>query len=200
MLGNRDYNWKRQFVFTGSNRQNISINNKIKTKAVENVCDCPTNETNSQSSSSSSGYKLLNKTELVNAVNLWISNPNIALVQYGDINTWDTSEIIDMSSLFRDKTTFNDDISNWDTSNVTDMSEMFYNANAFNQNITNWNVGNVTNMSYMFYYANDFNQDIRVWDVSLVGEGNFDNMFEGAEEMFNNLGAPSTPTTAYFTI
>ena len=199
MLGNRDYNWKRQFVFTGSNRQNISINNKIKTKAVENVCDCPTNENNSQSSSSS-GYKPLNKTELENAVNLWISSPNIALAQYGDINTWDTSEIIDMSLLFKNKTTFNDDISNWDTSNVTDMSEMFYNAGAFNQNITTWNVGNVTDMSYMFFNANDFSQDIRVWNVSSVTDNdNFDNMFDGAGKMFNNFNAPRSPTAAYFT-
>ena len=174
MLGNRDYNWKRQFVFTGSNRQNISINNKIKTKAVENVCDCPTNENNSQSSSSS-GYKPLNKTELKNAVNLWISSPNIALAQYGDINTWDTSLINDMSELFKNKTTFNDDISNWDTSNVTDMSEMFYNADKFSQ-------------------------DIRVWDVSSVTEGNFNDMFEGAGEMFNIYNAPRSPTAAFFTI
>ena len=44
---------------------------------------------------------------------------------YGEMNTWDVSNITDMTELFKDKTTFNENISSWDVSNVTNMSAMF---------------------------------------------------------------------------
>ena len=65
------------------------------------------------------------KAELQTAVDLYYSDKNNAISQYGDINTWDVSNIADMSRLFKDKILFNEDVSNWDTSNVTDMSYMF---------------------------------------------------------------------------
>ncbi|WP_313269930.1 BspA family leucine-rich repeat surface protein, partial [Epilithonimonas vandammei] len=48
-------------------------------------------------------------------------------------------------------------INSWDTSNVTDMSYMFYSASAFNQNIGSWDTSKVTNMGYMFCLASVFN-------------------------------------------
>jgi parallel beta-helix repeat protein len=63
--------------------------------------------------------------ELQTAVNLWVSDKTSALGAFGEINTWDVSLITDMSSLFQDKTTFNDDISSWDVSAVTSMLGMF---------------------------------------------------------------------------
>ena len=44
-----------------------------------------------------------------------------------------TSQVTDTSSLFYNKTSFNQDISSWDTSNVTNMRELFRNATSFNQ-------------------------------------------------------------------
>ena len=84
-----------------------------------------------------------------------------------------TSEITDMSNLFRDKTTFNKNISSWDVSSVTNMYCMFgatsYNFNmSFNQDISSWDVSNVTNMGIMFATAKKFNQPIGNWDVSKV--------------------------------
>ncbi|MFP4364742.1 MAG: BspA family leucine-rich repeat surface protein [Spirochaetia bacterium] len=55
-----------------------------------------------------------------------------------DVTGVDTSEIRDMSELFKDYTSFNQNISSWDVSNVTDIREMFYYAAAFNQDITSW--------------------------------------------------------------
>ena len=48
------------------------------------------------------------------AVDLWVSDSSAATTTYGDISTWDVSQVTDMSELFKDKTTFNDDISNWE--------------------------------------------------------------------------------------
>ena len=75
-----------------------------------------------------------------------------------DIRYWDTSDMINMSELFRSKNRFNADISRWDTSKVTSMGCMFMNARKFNADIKNWDTSNVTNMRGMFSHdAQSFN-------------------------------------------
>ncbi|ELV05744.1 lipoprotein, partial [Brachyspira hampsonii 30599] len=62
-----------------------------------------------------------------------------------------TSLIKDMIRLFENSNRENfDGIETWDTSNVTDMSDMFMGAVNFNSNINNWNVSKVTNMFGIF--------------------------------------------------
>ena len=112
-------------------------------------------------------YIFNTKADLQTAVDLYIEDKNNAIITYGDINTWDVSNITDMSSLFENKT-FNENISNWNTSNVTNMGGMFSGANSFNQPIGDWDVSNVTNMTGMFAGADSFNQPIGDWDVSSV--------------------------------
>ena len=97
----------------------------------------------------------------------------------GDISEWDVSKVTDMSEMFYGAKEFNGDISGWDVSKVTDMSGMFWGAAAFNQDISNWKVGKVTNMNSMFRAAEKFNQDISDWDVSKVTY--MRNMFHFAE-------------------
>ena len=67
------------------------------------------------------------RDKLKTAVDEWIDNSTSANSTYGEINTWDTSLITDMSGLFFNSYSFNGDISDWDVSNVTDMSYMFSN-------------------------------------------------------------------------
>ena len=114
----------------------------------------------------------LSKTELQTAVDLWVSNEAQAIIDYGQINTWNVVNITDMQDLFKNKTTFNDDISNWNVSNVTTMRTMFDSARAFNQPIGNWDVSSVTDMFGIFSTGssirNNFNQDLNNWDVSSV--------------------------------
>ena len=105
-------------------------------------------------------YVFNTKADLQTAVNLYVQDEQNAINQYGNINTWDVSNITDMSRLFEGKYTFNANISSWDTSNVTDMSNMFSGAYSFNQDIGNWDTSNVTGMSFMFRNATSFNQDI----------------------------------------
>ena len=122
------------------------------------------------------------------AVSYWFSKPDRKTkvqTKYGHISEWDVSRVTNMSTLFKDKYTFNDDISRWNVSSVTDMSDMFNGAVMFNQPIGNWDVSNVTNMSGMFHGANKFNQPIGNWDVSKVTD--MSNMFNSAIEFNENL-------------
>jgi surface protein len=85
-----------------------------------------------------------------------------------DISQWDTSNVVDMSSMFKSASAFNSDISKWNTSNVVDMRFMFYNASAFNSSISQWNTSNVVDMGFMFAFANAFNSDISQWDTPML--------------------------------
>jgi surface protein len=73
------------------------------------------------------------------------------------INSWDTSNVISMISIFENTLNFNQDISKWKVSSVTNMTSMFQNASAFNQYIGSWDVSNVQLMSSMFQNATVFN-------------------------------------------
>ena len=130
------------------------------------------------------------KTDLQTAVNIWINDNATALSTYGDINTWDTSQITDMSQLFDGKTTFNSDISNWNTGNVTNMSYMLRWCSEFKQNIGGWDTAKVTNMNSMFQGATAFNQDIGSWNTADVT--NMSNMFQGARAFNQNIGGWNT--------
>jgi len=123
---------------------------------------------------------------------------NAIIKKYGKIEDWNTSEVTDMSGLFRGfhfhteynrETTvmrnFNEDISNWDTSKVKNMSGMFAFTKNFNQPIGEWDTSNVTNMEAMFMYADSFNQPIGEWDTSNVTT--MEDMFIGAESFIKVL-------------
>jgi surface protein len=97
-----------------------------------------------------------------------------------NINSWDTSNVTDMSYMFQAAELFDDNIGNWNVSNVIDMTSMFDSAFLFNNGgsstISNWNTFNVTNMSNMFLFASIFNQPLSGWNVSNVT--NMSSMFE----------------------
>ena len=99
-----------------------------------------------------------------------------------DVTTCDVSTLTNLSSAFKNQSSFNQDIGSWDTSSVTDMSSMFYSATAFDQDIGNWDTSNVTNMSTMFRSASAFNQNIATsgnsWNTSSVTTMN--SMFSSA--------------------
>ena len=136
--------------------------------------------------------------------------------KYGKIEDWNTSEVTDMSDLFKNDygieyeeygyveedptcesdeikliimknvNLFNEDISKWDTSKVTNMEEMFRGDKSFNQPIGNWDTSSVTNMNFMFWGAENFNQPIGNWDVSSVT--NMDQMFGFANSFNQPIG------------
>ena len=113
-------------------------------------------------------YVFTTKEQLKTAVKKYYTQKKSAIKIYGPIETWDVSQITDMSRLFADLENFNEDISNWNVSNVTNMHATFYNATSFNKPLNSWNVYNVTDMSNMFHNATAFNQPLNLWNVSNV--------------------------------
>ena len=140
----------------------------------------------------------LTNSNIQSAVNDWISDPTQAIFTnnvssqspyYGQINTWNTTAVTDMSNLFLNKTTFTDDISDWDVSNVTTMANMFKGATSFNINIKSsssdgWTTSSLTDMSGMFHGATSFNQ--RIWDMDVSNVTTMESCFEGATS-YNQL-------------
>ena len=124
------------------------------------------------------------------AVNLWFSNQSDANATYGHISDWNVSAVTDMSSAFKDRSTFNEDISGWNVSSVTKMGSMFRNAYAFDQPIGNWEVSSVTNMGSMFRQATNFDQPIGDWNTSNVT--NMALMFYGASSFNQPIGGWDT--------
>ena len=85
----------------------------------------------------------------------------------GDISTWDTGKVINMSHLFEGTSSILNKISNLNISSVTDMSSMFAGNTVFNQDLANWAtyINGVTNMDNMFDGCDAFNQDISGWQL-----------------------------------
>ena len=85
------------------------------------------------------------------------------------IESWDTSNVITMNSMFQGAIAFNRNISTWNTSSVEKMELMFANYNnnlmIFNQPIGAWNTAAVKNMNGIFYRNDVFDQDISNWNV-----------------------------------
>ncbi len=122
-------------------------------------------------------YKVKSNLELQGLTSNWCRNKEAAIIKYGHISYWDTSNITSMCGIFYNKQ-FNDNISDWNTSNVINMNSMFEIATKFNQPIGNWNISNVKSMNCMFHEATEFNQSIEKWDTSNITD--LGNMFSCA--------------------
>ena len=107
-----------------------------------------------------------------------------------NINNWNTSNVIDMSHIFNNASSFNQPIDNWSTSNVINMWRMLSSASSFNQPIGNWNTSNVTNMTFMFSGASSFNQPIGNWNTINVTSMN--SMLRGASSFNQPIGSWNT--------
>ena len=140
-------------------------------------------------------YQMKDSKELREAVALWLANESKVKNKYGHISIWDTSNVTDMSELFRAAKKFNEDIGNWDTSKVTNMRYMFSYAKEFNQDIGGWNTSKVTNMICMFDSASNFNKDIGGWDMSNVT--NMIWMFRGAKKFNQDISLWDTSKVTY---
>ena len=113
----------------------------------------------------------------------------IASINFGNVGTWNTANVIGMGAMFQNATNFNQNIGTWNTANIIDMGAMFQSATNFNQNIGSWNTANVTIMSSMFQSATNFNQNIGSWNTANVTT--MSSMFQSATN-FNNSDLTTT--------
>lgn len=109
---------------------------------------------------------------------------------YFGTNGVDTSNVTDMSSMFKGAYYFNQAL-NFDTSNVTDMSSMFE-GSSFNQLLNFTDTSNVTDMSYMFSGVSLFNQALN-FDTSSVT--NMERMFSDADAFNKPLNFNTSSVT-----
>ena len=77
-------------------------------------------------------YTFASDAELRAGVKLWFDDNAAAKEKYGDISDWGTSQVKDMSRLFRGRKEFNEDLSKWNVSSVTNMHQTFRCCTAFN--------------------------------------------------------------------
>ena len=82
----------------------------------------------------------------------WLFADSRSLKTIKWLDTWNTSEILNMSQIFQNCTNLTWlDLSSWDTSRVTNISNMFSNCSKLTTlDLSNFDTSNVTNMSSMF--------------------------------------------------
>ena len=99
-----------------------------------------------------------------------------------DISGWDTSSVITFEKTFQEADSFNRDISGWDTSAGEFFRGMFASADLFNQPVSDiggWNMSSASDVSAMFANADSFNQSGEGW-VGIPAT-NFSDMFHDAD-------------------
>ena len=114
----------------------------------------------------------------------------------GNMNSWNTSSVTNMNSMFEGATGFNQPIGDWDTSSVTSMYGTFWNylgGMTFDQDIGNWDTSSVTNMQFMFHgwvgnnaFDNGGSSSISGWDTSNVT--NMEKMFKRCTSFNQPIG------------
>ena len=121
----------------------------------------------------------IDTSEIIDMASLFDSGNYNKTLDNIDISKWDVSKVKHMSGMFAGYENFNCDLSKWDVHNVKTMEYMFYNCRNFNCDLSKWNVSNVTNMKYMFRNCSKFDSDLSNWDISNVT--NMKYMFQNCE-------------------
>ena len=154
-----------------------------------NTIKCPNAKVGDQGTFDGVKYTKVNRDVLNNLISV-----TRGLVPPGGgthpLTTVCTSDVTDMSGLFKDATAFNSPIDRWDTSKVTNMQSMFEGATSFNQDISEWNTAAVMSMRSMFQGANSFNQPIGKWNTAAVTS--MRSMFEGATSFNQDISKWNT--------
>ena len=93
---------------------------------------------------------------------------NSSVTSVTNLDLWDTKNIQNFNSAFRNCPNFNQNLNNWDVSSATFINVMFFGCSNFNQPLNNWDVSNVRSIDNIFRDCSSFNQPLNNWDVSSV--------------------------------
>ena len=93
---------------------------------------------------------------------------NSGIASGGNLDSWNTSQIVNMQGMFYKTQAFNQPLNKWNVSKVTNMNDMFHFAYKFNQDLDKWKTSSLSSIRTMFNYASAFNGNISTWDVSKV--------------------------------
>ncbi|AEI47344.1 BspA family leucine-rich repeat surface protein [Runella slithyformis] len=99
------------------------------------------------------------------------------------VSNFNTTAVTNMSGMFYGCYTFNQSVSNFNTAAVTNMLFMFTDCLAFNQSVSSFNTAAVTDMSYMFFRCGSFNQSVSNFNIAAVT--NMSSMFSNWGTAFN---------------
>jgi len=130
-------------------------------------------QSESPSLSTPTSHQCFDDLGIVEAVSLYFSDRTQAEKEWGEIGTWRTCKVTDLSSwnsdeyrLFGNKESFNEGLNKWDVSSVTSLFKTFFGTELFNQPLDQWDVSSVTSHDSTFFRAGYFNQPLNEWDVS----------------------------------
>lgn len=84
-----------------------------------------------------------------------------------DMNSFATTHLDDVSSLYKGATSYNQAIS-FNTSSIQNFSHMLEDATAFSQDLGSLNVGNGANFDAMLKNATAFDYDIGAWNITAM--------------------------------
>ena len=165
------------------------------------ICSCPTATVGDEVTIAGTAYKVVDNSTIAaqisagnyNLCTTFVTNMSSLFKDNSSFNSnigfWDTSNVTNMYMIFRQATSFNQNIGGWDVSKVWNMERAFAGASSFNQDIGSWDTSSVTNMLRMFR-ATPFNQNIGNWDVSKVT--NMSDLFQSADYFNGNLSSWDT--------
>jgi hypothetical protein len=100
----------------------------------------------------------------LNVLALLNTDPNAVLLEYGPVESWDTSRVSDMSFGTSLPSAFDYNITGWDVTSVTTMSAMFEWHATFDNagHALTLDTSRLEDMSYMFYRATGFAQSLQI--------------------------------------
>ncbi len=129
-----------------TNLQSIKGLENWNTSKVTSMSSLFSNDTNLIS------IKELEKWDTSNVINMsYMFNSGSLIESLIPIKNWNIANVKYMYGMFYGCNTLTEiDLSNWNTSNVLNMSTMFECANVTSINLKNWDTSNVEDMSYMF--------------------------------------------------
>ena len=101
-----------------------------------------------------------------------------------DLSKADTSNVTDMSRMFRDCSSLSSlDLSSFNTSNVTDMSLMFAQCKSLSSlDLSSFDTSNVTNMEYMFSYCDEL-KSLELSNFNTTNVTDMEYMFSGCKAL-----------------